>query len=292
MLLIIKLLNSDKPYILFMNCPNIFSNDLLDILLRNARLSVFDFSDDFVELGYGKDTLETYRNNSLKYARAADIVVTVNDFVRNKYKYLNSNIYVIRNATNYYNFDRKQYNKVDFMEKLKKEGNPIIAYSGIANMSRIDTAILDFLLDRKPNWQFVFVGPPDPKFIDIYMRFNNVHHIPAVNYKNLPDYMHYSDVTIVPFKLNNHTKGNDLLKLHDYLAMGKPIVSTKIGGAKDLKNVIKIAQRPPEFLEEIEKALLDNTSKDIIRRKNVAFNNSWHNRIKELEELLINNLEI
>ena len=54
MLKIIRQLNKDKPYILFMNCPNIFSHHILDELLKNAELSIFDFSDDFVEFGHSK----------------------------------------------------------------------------------------------------------------------------------------------------------------------------------------------------------------------------------------------
>ena len=77
-----------------------------------------------------------------------------------------------------------------------------------------------------------------------------------VDYISLPNYLQYFDVAIVPFKINAHTKGNDLLKLHDFLAMGKPVVSTEIGGAKDLKDVIRIANSPSNFLEEIEKALV------------------------------------
>ena len=148
---IIKRLNSDNPYILFMNCPNVFSDDLIDPLLKGASLSIFDFSDDFLELGYIRETIEIFRRNTEKYARAADIVITVNEHLRLKYRILNPNIYVIRNATNYSNFDRREYIKIDYFEKLKEDKSPIIGYSGIANMSRIDADILDFLIKQYVN---------------------------------------------------------------------------------------------------------------------------------------------
>ena len=74
--------------------------------------------------------------------------------------------------------------------------------------------------------------------------------------------------------------------------MGKPIVSTEIGGAEDLRDVISIAQGPSDFLEKIEKALINNASEDILKRKNVALENSWHKRVKELEELVKKSLGI
>lgn len=292
MLKIIRRLNNNKPYIMFMNCPNIFSQYLLDELLIDSKLSIFDFSDDFIELNYGKRAYELFRRNIAKYAKTADIVLTVNDHIKNKYASLYSDIQVVRNATNYYNFDRKSYKSVYFLEMLKQNKMPIIGYSGIANMSRIDVDLLDFLLEKRPNWQFVFVGPADSNIIERYLKYKNFHHILTVDYQSLPDYISYFDVSIVPFKINEHTKGNDLLKFHDFLAMGKPIVSTRIGGAKDLKDVIRIVQRPFEFLAEIEKSLLGDTSKDVLERKNVALKNSWHNRIKELEQSIKSHLKV
>ncbi len=292
MLKIIRHLNNHKPYILFMNCPNIFSHYILDELLKKAELSIFDFSDDFVELNYGKENKELFRRNITKYARAADIVLTVNDHIKNKYASLYSDIHVIRNATNYYNFDRKSYKSIDILERMKQNKMPIIGYSGIANMSRIDPDLLDFLLEKKPSWHFVFVGPASSNFAERYSKYKNVHHILTVDYRSLPDYISYFDVAIVPFKIDEHTKGNDLLKFHDFLAMGKPIVSTNIGGAEDLKDVIRVAQIPSEFLEEIERALLDDNYNGVLKRKKVALGNSWHIRIKELEQLIANSLGI
>ncbi|OQX56295.1 MAG: hypothetical protein B5M53_02250 [Candidatus Cloacimonas sp. 4484_209] len=292
MLKIIRRLNSNMPYILFMNCPNIFLHYLLDELLENAELSIFDFSDDFVELVHSKKSKDFFLCNIMKYAKAADIVLTVNNHLKTKYAFLNKNIYVIRNATNYYNFNRVSYKSIDFLEKIKSKKMPILGYSGVINMSRIDFDLLDFLLKKRPNWQYVFIGLADSHFTRRYLQHKNVHHLPPVDYQSLPDYIHYFDVAIVPFKINEHTKGNDLLKFYDYLAMGKPIVSTEIGGAEDLRDVISIAQGPSDFLEKIEKALINNASEDILKRKNVALENSWHKRVKELEELIKKSLGI
>ncbi|MCP5002586.1 MAG: glycosyltransferase family 1 protein [Planctomycetes bacterium] len=288
----IRNLNNQKPYIIFMNCPNIFSNYILDELLKDAALSIFDFSDDFVELGYGNESIEFFRRNIAKYAKAADIVITVNDYIKKKYASLYSDMHVIRNATNYYNFDRKSYKSIDCLVKMKSDKQPIIGYSGIANLGRIDSELLNFLLEKRPDWQFVFVGPVLPGFADRFIKYKNVHYFPPVDYQSLPDYIHHFNVCIVPFKVSNNTKGNDLLKLHDYLAMGKPTVSTEIGGAHDLRDVVRVVQRPIDFLNEIERFLYDDNMDDILKRKNVALKNSWHNRVRELEELMKNRLWI
>ena len=86
--------------------------------------------------------------------------------------------------------------------------------------------------------------------------------------------------------------GNNLLKFHDYLAMGKPIVSTSVGGATDFKDVLMIADGPSDFLNKIEKSLHCDTPGENIKRKNVALENSWHRRIKELAGLIRKGLNI
>ncbi len=288
----IRHLNKRMPYILFMNCPNITFSEILDELLAHAKLSLFDISDDFLELGYDSLSKELFRENLTKYVKSADLVLTVNEHVKTKYAYLNANIHVIRNGTNYDNFDRQTFKLITALDKIKQNKIPIIGYAGIANMGRIDSDLLDYLIEKKPDYQFVFVGPVHENFKKRYVHYGNVHMLGTVHYQELPSYIQYFNVAIVPFKQNENTKGNDLLKLHDFLAMGKPIVSTNIGGAKDLEAVIQVAETPVEFLDGIVNSLYSDHKEDIARRKNVAFKNSWHYRVQEIERILRKELGI
>jgi glycosyltransferase involved in cell wall biosynthesis len=288
----IQHLNCRMPYILFMNCPNIASHNLLDRILEGAALSIFDFSDDFSELGYAESTKNVFRQNALKYAGSANVVLAVNEHVKDKYFHVNPNIHVIRNATNYENFNQETFRSIDVLERIKRNGSPIIGYSGIANMGRIDGDMLDFLVDQRPDWQFVFVGPAHEYFVERYSTCHNVHILESVAYQDLPCYLQYFNVAIVPFQVNENTKGNDLLKLYDYLAMGKPVVSTNIGGAVDLKEVIRIAQTPQEFLKRIEEFLKNHCCEDdVAHRKRHGLKNSWRARIGELEVLVKRSLQ-
>ena len=113
----------------------------------------------------------------------------------------------------------------------------------MANLGRIDSQLLDFLIEKRPNWKFVFVGPAHSAISLNDMATVRVFaFLGPVKYEKLPSYIRYFNVAFVPFKTNEHTKGNDLLKLHDFLAMGKPIVSSGIGGANDLERVVMVAQ--------------------------------------------------
>ena len=291
LLMIIKKLNMNKPYILFLNTPDIFSDYFIDELLKNAILSVFDFSDDLVTLTRSKEQQELYLKNIVKYASSVDMVITVNEHLKYKYSYLNPNIHVIKNATNYENFCRSNYEKIAEMDKVKMKG-PVIGYSGIANITRLNLAMLDLLIKKRPMWQYVFVGKTDKEIRERFNNCKNVYFMPPVDYERLPDYISYFDVAIVPFRINEHTRGNSLLKLYDYLAMGKPVVSTNIGGADELKDVIRIAFEPEDFLRKIEMSLHDFDVVSINKRKDVALQNSWSKRINELKVLLESSLPL
>ena len=279
-------LNENTPFILFMNCPNSRYPYPLDELLKIAELSIFDLSDDFIELVHNNQGKALYSHNIKRYLSAADLALAVNGYLKNKYTPINTNIHIIKNATNYSNFDRKKYRAVPLLDNMKSEKKPIIGYSGICNISRIDVVLLDFLLRNRPDWQYVFIGPKGEELtahVGNYMNFNHLH---AVKYERLPDHLNYFQVAIVPFKINDHTKGNNLLKFHDYLAMGKPVVTTNIGGAEDFEGLVRIAGTPADFLIQIEQALAADSPDLILQRKRVAFDNSWPNRIKEVEQLL------
>ena len=81
------------------------------------------------------------------------------------------------------------------------------------------------------------------------------------------------------------------MKLYDYLSLGKPVVSTRIGGAEDLKEVVKLADTPSGFLSEIDCVLQSKNSRQVESRKQVAKANSWPNRIGQVESLIFIGLQ-
>ncbi len=113
-------INAGKPYILFMNCPNLLYPYPLDELLKNSAFSLFDLSDDFVEVATNMEVKDIFLSNITKYAQAADTVLTVNEHVKAKYSHLSENIHVFKNATNYFNFDRQNFNTRSFSRRAEK----------------------------------------------------------------------------------------------------------------------------------------------------------------------------
>lgn len=222
----------NRPFVLLNNHPNFYSPAILDELMAGARLSVFDLSDDFVEFFTDQDHRALFRRNIEHCCTHSDLVFTVNQHVADKYGPHNPNTFVVQNSTNFDNFSRPAYRPVRWLEKIRKRGGAVLGCTGIINRIRIDYELLEELVTLRATDQFVFVGNCDPSFLELAARHDNVHHHGQVPYQELPNWIHAFDAALIPFRLNEHTRGNDLLKFHDYLAMGKSIVCSDTGGVE------------------------------------------------------------
>lgn len=279
--------NGNLPYVLYLNCPNTNLTSLVERLIENSALTIFDYSDDFLEYRLGERGLASYRHNIEKFTEKADIITYVNDHVANKYSFPDKKNLVLRNSTNYDNFNRNTYGRIDEIEKIKEKYKYIIGYSGWVNESRVDYDLIDYLSKNKQDYAYLFVGPYDRTFVDKFKKVENIFIFEAVSYDVLPNYINYFDVSIVPFLVNEHTNGNDLLKYHDYMSMGKTIVSTNIKTAQEIKDMIYVADSHEAFLDHLESIFQKNIYKDIDVLKNFAKENSWENRSK----LVLNEIE-
>jgi UDP-galactopyranose mutase len=105
--------------------------------------------------------------------------------------------------------------------------HPRIGYFGVID-ERLDLGLVDQLAEARPDWQFVMVGPIakiDPAHLP---RRSNIHYLGSKTYEQLPAYLAGWDVGFMPFALNDATKFISPTKTPEYLAAGRPVVSTSI----------------------------------------------------------------
>lgn len=135
----------------------------------------------------------------------------------------------------------------------------------------------------------VLVGPRNDRAYHHYEfeKLPNVIFTGPKKLEQLPEYLAYMDVTIMPFKVNNLTKSIYPLKLNEYLAAGKPVVTTRF--SPDLipfQDCIYVSNTHDEFLENIRIALKDESPELINRRIALAAANSWSNRVDQFWEIV------
>ncbi len=139
---------------------------------------------------------------------------------------------------------------------------PRLGFYGVID-ERLDVDLLAGAADLRPDWQFVMLGPIvkiDPKRLP---RHQNVHYLGAKPYAQLPEYLGSWDVARLPFARNDTTRFISPTKTPEYLAGGRPVVSTSI---RDVVHpyqglgLVRIADEPVAFVEAAEHLMREDAT--------------------------------
>ncbi|WP_018917703.1 glycosyltransferase family 1 protein [Vreelandella zhanjiangensis] len=166
--------------------------------------------------------------------------------------------------------------------------HPRLGFFGVID-ERLDIELLLAAATQRPEWQFILVGPVvkiDPETLP---KLPNIHYLGSKSYAELPQYLASWDVALMPFALNESTRFISPTKTPEYLAGGRPVVSTPITDVIRTygdSGVVKIAQTPAEFVSAIEEALEDAQQQDRVwQLADAALSDmSWDTTWKLMEE--------
>jgi glycosyltransferase involved in cell wall biosynthesis len=166
-------------------------------------------------------------------------------------------------------------------EDLRNIPHPRIGYVG--TMKRmVDWELLLELTADRPQWSFVFIGPkaPHPEIDDLLRKMAerpNVHFLEAKPTERLGDYLQHFDVGTMPYRIDDYTKYIYPLKMHEYLASGRPVVSTPISSVEEFGYVIGLSRSREEWMNALDQALSpqENAPNRRAQRQAVAREHDW-----------------
>jgi glycosyltransferase involved in cell wall biosynthesis len=173
---------------------------------------------------------------------------------------------------------------------LKRIPHPRIGYTGVLK-KQIDWDLLLHLSAQHREWSFVFVGPVASHaeiagaIAELSSR-GNVHFLGAKSVHDLAAYPQHFDVCIMPYQKNDYTNHIYPLKLHEYLAVGKPVVASGIDAVREFASVIAIADSTNDWIGALANAIESGGVGTPRERRRVAEVNSWDERIDRLEAWL------
>lgn len=176
------------------------------------------------------------------------------------------------------------------IKEIVEKGNKIIGYYG-ALASWFDYEKIEKLAKDRPNYEIVLIGVDYDKTLKKsgILNFKNVHYLGIINYKNLiTEYANFFDVCLIPFVKNDITDSTSPVKLFEYMALGKPIVTTDINECKKYKSSL-ISKTGEEFITNIDRALemiqYDSYKRTLIEE---AKNNTWEKRAEVIKNMMKN----
>lgn len=172
-------------------------------------------------------------------------------------------------------------------KELENIKTPIIGYTG-AVCQRIDYDLMVKIATQNPDKTIVMVGPrKDKEFTKIKLDdHKNIVFITSKRIEELPAYLQYFDCAIIPFAKTNFTGGIYPLKINEYLAAGKSVITTNFSeDIATFKDHVYLANNHEEFLKLIPLAINDNSFEKKQKRFEAATGNSWENRVALLWDL-------
>ncbi len=223
-----------------------------------------------------------------RLCRQADIVFVITPELYEKKKKYNAATFVVRAGANYQHFRKATDEETSVPPELLQFKRPIIGYFGQIDPWKLDVQLLRYLACEHPEWSIVLMGPPYQGFRDELLKnCPNIHFIGAKPYETLPSYLKGFDVCLMPFLLNEVTLHGDHLKLYEYLAAGKPIVSTAVPSAKRFKELVWVSHSYEEFAQNVAKAYQQDTLTLRQRRVAAAVENGWDNRVATKSDIIL-----
>jgi glycosyltransferase involved in cell wall biosynthesis len=166
---------------------------------------------------------------------------------------------------------------------------PRLGYCGVID-ERINLPLIDAVAKARPEWQLVMVGPTakiDPRDLP---RRANIHWLGQQSYDDLPAFISGWDVCLLPFALNDATRYISPTKTLEYMACGRPSVSTSIRDVVEpYGHVVNIADTPEGFVIDCE-AILERTREEQAEHARalaqIVARTSWDSTAHAMAELI------
>jgi glycosyltransferase involved in cell wall biosynthesis len=212
--------------------------------------------------------------------RKADIVFVASKTLLQDKLALNPNTYHSPHGVDVDHFGRAQL-PGDAPPDIRHLGHPLVGFFGLIE-HWIDLDLVAFLAVQRPEWNFLMIGRvavPSEKI----PRLPNLHFIGQRPYERLPDFGRQFDAAIIPYRLNQQVFHANPLKLREYLAMGKPVVSVRTPETEQYGDVIEIADGQDAFLKSLDRVIQQRETPETIQRRSLRVAPfSWDARVRQI----------
>ncbi len=216
-------------------------------------VTVFDAMDELSKFKFAPVKLLELEQELIE---RADIVFTGGSSLYEAKKDRHPNVHCFASSVDRVHFLKaraRQFDPAD-QEELPK---PRLGFYGVID-ERFDTELLAKAAEMRPDWSFVMVGPIVKISQEDLPKRPNIHYLGSKTYAQLPAYLSGWNVALMPFAMNESTQFISPTKTPEYLAGGKPVVSTPIRDVVRHYGTlegVKIAEGADEFVAACEDAI-------------------------------------
>jgi glycosyltransferase involved in cell wall biosynthesis len=173
--------------------------------------------------------------------------------------------------------------------------HPRIGYAGVIKQ-QLDLALLAQVARRRPDWSLVMVGPigmigDQAEALRALQQLPNCHFTGRKSAAELPAYVQHFDVCTLGYVMDGYTRYIYPLKLHEYLAAGRPVVATHIPALEEFREVVYMARSAEDWVAAIEGALTENKTAAAARER-IAAEHDWSSLVRRVATAIDQNLKM
>jgi UDP-galactopyranose mutase len=246
--------------------------------------TVYDCMDELSAFAHAPASL---RQREAELLRRAGVVFTGGQSLYEAKRDAHPNIHPFPSSVDVEHFAQARTTSADPPDQASI-ARPRLGFFGVID-ERMDIELLRGVADARPDWQLVILGPVvkiDPASLP---RNRNIHYLGSKTYGELPSYIAGWDVALLPFARNEATRFISPTKTPEYMAAGKPVVSTSI---RDVvrpygqQGLVRIADTVPEFVAACEAALQEDATERLRQADAFLRQTSWDGTWTRMRHLL------
>jgi glycosyltransferase involved in cell wall biosynthesis len=227
--------------------------------------------------------------NEARLMRAADVVFTGGYELGEKKQKQHGNVHAFGCGVDFSHFSKAGDPSTAIPPDIDFMNRPILGWFGVVD-ERVDYAMVGAMAKLRPAWSFAMVGPVVKVDPNLLPHSPNLYWLGGRDYQQLPNYCRAFDINMMCFAMNSATQFINPTKALEYMATGKPIISTPVRDVvRQWSDVVRLAQTAEEFVAAAEEALRAGPSDSRVKRGiELAKRSAWEATVERMQGLIRN----
>ena len=244
---------------------------------------VYDCMDELNQFSGAPRTLVS---NEARLIKHADIVFTGGFELGEKKKKQHENVHIFGCGVEFDHFGKAADPSTVIPPDIDFMARPILGWFGVVD-ERVDYAMVGEMARMRPDWSFAMVGPVVKVDPNLLPHSPNLFWLGGRDYQQLPHYCRAFDVNMMCFANNAATQYINPTKGLEYMATGKPIVSTPVRDVvRQWSDIVYLAKNAEEFVKAAEEALKNPVNDRVTRGLELAKQSSWEATVANMQQLI------